>query len=232
MFPNIIQQRVERSIFEVIRKNIVGQGLLPDITNSTLFPTSGGIFTPQAQTNWNNAVDQIRQSLQYCVEIFGTSSSFAKRLKAVPRVVIVTKRIIPGDIGLPPGSSYSLDPNTQMYTKSEYPPESSNFHFDIHLLSGNQEQSRFLNMLLSVSLGTKKYIEFEDSPSERFFIKHYNYYDVSDNNDGIEENVYSYEVQDLYLFSGIGDTQISPIKQIETDIIMGYNDTTIKQVIT
>ena len=224
MFPNNIQQRVERSIFEVLRKLIVGQGYLPDITDTVNFPIDdNGRFTQLAQTNWDTALKTIKTNLGWAVEIFGCSSAFAKGLKASPRVVIISKRIIPGDIGLPPGSVYNYDQVAGDYIKSDYPPESSNMHFDIHLISSTQEQSRFLNALLSVGLAHKKYLQFEDNADERFFIKHYNYYDVSDTSDGLEENVYSYEVQDLYLFAELNESRVKPITEINTDIIIGYN---------
>jgi hypothetical protein len=226
MFPNNIQQRVERSLFEVIRKIVVGQGYIPDIADSTLFPIDGnGRFTKVAQTNWDNAIDNIVSTKGWAVEIFGASSAFSKGLKRSPRVVIVPKRIIPGEIGMPPGFFYENandSSNPLDYNKTPYPEESSNMHFDIHLVSSSQEQSRFLNTLLSVSLGQKKYITFEDDTTERFFIKHYNYYDISDTNDGIEENVYSYEVQDLYLFGNMVNIRIKPILEIDTQIIIGY----------
>ena len=226
MFANNIQQRVERSLFETIRKVLVAQSVLPDIANAVRYPIIGENLTVTAQTNWNTDMAATIASNGWACEVFGASSAFAKGLKRVPRIVIVPKRIIPGEIGLPPGNLYTPDNITTptTYSSSPYPPESSNFHYDIHLVSSSQAQSRFLNMVLTTVFSMKKYIPFFDVPTDRFFIKLYNFYDVSDTNDGIEENVYSYEVQDLYLFD-INNSFVSvkPILEIDTQLIIGYD---------
>jgi hypothetical protein len=220
MFQNT-QQRVERSIFEVLRKEVVRQGYLPNIEDSVRYPAVDGKFTTIAQENWEADINVIVANKGWALEIFGTSSAFAKGLKRTPRVVIVPKRIMPGDIGMVPGFDYENygDPNNPWdYNKFPLPDTSANMHFDIHLISSSQQQSRFLNMLISTMLGIRKYIPFEDNNKDYFFIKHYNYYDISDTNDGMEENVYSYEVQDLYLFPDADKVRIKPITEITTDI--------------
>lgn len=244
MFADNIQQRVERSIFENLRKTIVVQGYIPDITDTVRYPSVNGLFTIEAQKNWDIDLKTITVTKGWALEIFGVSSAFQKGLKRTPRVVIVPKRIMPGDVGFQPGFGYGDfgDPNNPGdFNKYPLPDTSANMHFDIHLISSSQEQSRFLNMLISTVLGIRKYLTFEDNANERFFIKHYNYYDVSDNNDGEEENVYSYEVQDLYLFPDSTPVRIKPIKQVTIEAIVGYetedtyiktDENTVTQVIT
>lgn len=224
MAINNIQQRVERSIFEAIRKNIVAEGYLPDIANNTLFPKSGGVLTSGGQAAWTAAINAIQESSKkWAVEIFGVGSSDAKGLKRVPRVVIAAKRIVPGEIGFAPGFSYI--PHTSIigsYNKALNPGESANMHFEITLTNESAAQSRFLNAMLQRSLGSRKYVTFEDNVNERFFIRQYNYFDLPDTKEGIEENVYSYEVQDLYIFDDSNAVVIKPILEITTQFIIGY----------
>lgn len=227
MALNNIQQRVERSIFEVLRKTLLLEGYIPDISNATRYPISGGSLTPTAQSNWDVDLKTIEATNGWAVEIFGSAASDSRGLKRVPRIVIVSKRIIPGEVGLGPGFTYNPDPlNPGSFLKTLNPFEAANMHFDIHLVSMTSSQSRFLNAILSKALSLKKYIPFVDNPNERFFIKHYNYYDLPDPKDGIEENVYSYEVQDLYQFDDSTVIQVKPITEITTEFIIGYTNIT------
>lgn len=222
MFVNNIQERVERSLFEIMRKLIVAQGYLPDITNAGRYPTSSGNFTNIAQFNWEADIDTIIASKGWVVEIFGTSSLLEKGLKRIPRVVIVPKRILDGEIGVPPGSWYLKTEDGLTYKKSLYIDDPANLQYDIHLISSSQKQSRFLNLLLSTVIGSKRYIQFYDNVNERFFIKSYNYYEISDSRDGEEENVYSFEVRDIYLFEDPTPVDIKPISEITAEVIPGY----------
>lgn len=223
MFANNIQQRVERTLFERLRSLVVDQGYLPDITNNVRYPEDlNGRKTPTAQGNWDTDIDTIISTKKWALEIFGTSTAGAKGLKRVPRLVIISKRVLDGDIGLPPGFDYAKneeDLDNVFFEKRLYPDTSTNMHFDIHLITGNQEQNRFLNVLLGTVLGQRKYITFFDNVDERFFLKYHNYYEVSDSNDSIEESVYQYEVKDLYLFEDGVSIPIVPIKEINIIIL-------------
>lgn len=221
MLANNLQQRVERTLFELLRQRIVVEGYLPDITNAIRYPTIVGQFTELAQSNWDNDIKDLVTAKNWVIEIFGTSSANSKSLKKAPRIVIVPKRIMPGDIGMGPGFSYLQLGTTDQFSKTPFPDESADMQFDIHLITCSQEQSRFCNALLAVVFGQKRYQQFFDNPNERFFMHHYNYYDVSDTNDGIEENVYSYEIKDLFLFDTSSIT-VTAIKEIKTELIIGY----------
>jgi len=173
----------------------------------------------------------IFQSKGFTCGVYGSSTAFSKGEKTTCRIVIIPKRILDGEVGLPPGRNTIPDPDHPgQFLSIINPLTSVNMHFDIHLVSNGQKQSRFLNAILQRAFGQMKYIPFYDKPGERLFIKYYNYYDVSDTNDSTEENVYSYEVQDLYLLDystttvdpGGGTLPISPILEIDTGFIMGY----------
>ena len=226
---NNIEQRIEISLFEKIRKNILAAGYINNIADSTRYPSVNGEFTETAQNNWDADLQTITNTMGFSIEIFGASNNSAKGLKKVPRIVIIPKRIMPGDIGLAPGATYTPNydsgNNLISYSKTDNPLEAANMHFDIHLISETIAQSRALNAILQISLGQKIYVNFYDDTTntQRFFIKQYNYYDVPDPKDAIEENVYSYEVQDLYLFDNSTTIAVSPIKQISTNIIIGYS---------
>lgn len=226
MALNNIQEVVERSIFAAIGNRLVAEGYLPDITNAGRYPVDGNNLTPIGQENWQTDITTIATSKGFAIELFGCSAGKAKGLKKIPRIVIVPKRIMPGDLGYPPQDFYNIISapgiTPVVYSKFQYPKESANMHYDIHLVSETQAQLRIMNAILQLVLGQKVYVYLYNDTTQNFFIKQYNYYDTPDPKDGIEENIYQYEVQDLYLVD-ISTVTISPILSIGLDFVIGYN---------
>jgi hypothetical protein len=225
-----IQEIVERSIFEKLRLETLALGYIPNINNLGRYPVSGGILTKVAQANWEEDVAAIKNLKGFAIEVFSNSSSFSKGLERVPRIGIITKRITDGDIGLPPGSTIYNDPdNPNQFIKIDNPTESVNMHFDIHLVTGNAVQNRILNQILQIAFGVKRFIPvYNTLTEEKIFIKQYGHYDSPDARDGQEENVYTYEVQDLYIFDESTMRPVVPITEITTDIILGYRSEDIE----
>lgn len=227
MALNNIQEVVERSLFAALSANLVAEGYCPDITNSTRYPLDNttNSLTPIGQANWEADIATIVTNMGFAIELFGTSAAKAKGLKKVPRIAIVPKRIMPGDLGYPPQDFFNIisapGVTPVVYSKFQYPKESANMHFDIHLVSQTQAQSRVMNALIQLTLGQKVYIYLYNDPTQNFFIKQYNFYDTPDAKDGLEENIYQYEVQDLYLVN-ISTVTISPILSIGLDFVIGY----------
>jgi hypothetical protein len=128
------------------------------------------------------------------------------------------RRILPGDIGTPIEGYFEPDPLDPKKTiKRTTPPESAILDIDIHLVSSTAKQDRVLHAILNQAIGSRGHIPFYDSPKELFFIKQYNYYDIPDTQEGIEEKVYSYEVRDLYLTEGTIQRNIPTIKEITVE---------------
>lgn len=189
------QKLVERSIFEAIRKKLVSEGYLPDIT---LFPN-----TEIGYGNFQSAVQAIRSVKGFATEIFGHGSSQSKELKRVPRIAIVTRRVFPGDIGGIVDSEYitnPLDPNNIMEVKPDN--QTADIQLDIHLVSNSAEQDRFLGAILAAVIGSRRYLPIYTDTTQKIFARQYNYYDLPDTMEGIIEKVYSYEIKDLWLFGG------------------------------
>lgn len=216
-----IEEIVERSIYDALRKNIVAAGYLPDIMNTTRYPIdpeNPENLNQVGIANWTADINTIKTNMGFCCDLLGTSAAKAKGDKKVPRIAIVAKRIMPGDLGYPPQEFY-VKRNTVpiTYTKSTYPKESANMHFDIHIVSETQQQLRFMNFIIQQTLGQKVYIYLYNDPTQNFFIKQYNYYETPDAKDGYEENIYQYEVQDLYLVN-LSTITIAPITEIDVNL--------------
>lgn len=206
-----VQKRIERSIFEAIRKVLVTEGYIPDITDISKYPVP---LDNTSQANWDADLKQIQAAKKFAIEAFGHGSSEAKGPKKVPRIAIISRRTLPGDIGSPLQGVIITDPNNaQKIVSLPLPISSSNFQIDVHLVSDTSAQDRVLNAVLSKAIGMLRWLQYEDFPEDRFFIRQYNYYDLPDAIEGIEEKVYSYEIPDV--FEHAGDyTAVSKIKEI------------------
>lgn len=215
-----IQEIVERSIYEAIRKLLVSEGYIADVRDNLAFPKNGEDLSEAGQVAWDASLKSIQQAKQFAVEIFNNSSSQTKGLKRVPRITIIPRRLMPGELGMEPGyttKQSEADPNA--FENFENPSETSHLWLDVILTSNSTKQERFLNAVLGKVIGAKKFIPRYDKPTEKFFIKQTNYYDIPDTQEGIEEKVYSFEVPDLIMFGEkIGNTSIINMITMETKI--------------
>lgn len=207
------QLRIERSIYEVIRLLLVGQGYLPDVTDTGTYPN-----TPTGQAAFQGALAAIRNAKDFATEVLGHGSSLKKGAKAVPRIAIIPRRLMPGDIGPNINLATGPDPNDPdnvLSFKQSF--DSGNLHIDISLVSGSAEQDRFLHAIIQQCIGQRNFLPVYDSDSdETFFMRQFNYYDVPDSPEGIEEKIYSYEIPDLYL-SEPTTQNVVPISQITVE---------------
>jgi hypothetical protein len=213
-----LQQRVERSIFEAIRLILVAEGYIPDIADTGTFGTEP--FSAANQVAWDAALATRVAAKGFAVEEY--NHSLEPGTRKVPRIAIIPRRSMPGDLGSPNQPFYQaspIDPKTLVGVK--LPLETTHFYFDIHLVSGSTAQGRVLNAVVGKALGNKKYIPYYDDPGSLLFIRQYNYYDIPDPIEGQEEKIYAYEVPDLY---DVPDefTAQSTIKEITLDGPISY----------
>lgn len=193
-----LEERLERSIFEELRKVLVSEGYLPNIEDNVRYPFVNGKPTALANANWDADLATIAATKGFAIELFNYSSSDAKGTKKVPRIVIESNRTMTSELGAP-SIAYTLeDPNNaSQLLKQPLPFRASTFYFDIHLVGNSARQIRILNSILSRALANVKYIPFYDT-QDLFFIQQTGYFEVPGQQEGIEEKVYSYEVPDLY----------------------------------
>jgi len=189
-----IQERLERSVYRAIQVKLVDNGYWPDETSDD-YPD-----TPTGDTAWTSAVEGIIADKGFAIEPYGHSSSQSKGEKKVPRIVIIPRRFNPGDLGNPSHPVVlTTDENPNVYYEAILPQQSVEFQFDIHIVSNKAAQDRILTAIIFAALGTKKFLPFYDDDTNRFFIEHYNYYDLPDTTVGIEEKVYSYAIKDVFI---------------------------------
>lgn len=212
---NTVQRDIERSIFESIRKALVSLGYTPDAETIT---------DPAV---YNAQLTSIKGTKGFAVEPYGHSGPQSKGVKKVPRIAMQTRRVIPGELGNPPGYERIKDPlDPDNYIFKTTAAETTHIQIDIHLVTESAEQDRLLNSVIAAAIGVKRYIKFYNQPEYVFFLEQYNYYDIPDTIEGILENVYSYEVKDLYLFEGdVIKDNAAKIKEITLETSLSKSDT-------
>lgn len=204
MFLDNIYEIVDRSIFEVIRKALVELGYLPDITK---FPdTDAGVLA------YNQAMEAIKVSKGYAIEVFGQGSSFKKYEKKVPRIVYTARRIQPGDLGGNPDLNYEL--NGGSYDAYARPPAANNLQFEISLVFKEARHERKLNSIISATLSYRRYIKHYDDETQEFFINNISYRDNPDTAFGISEKILTYEAVDLWDMSGVEVSKVSKLQEV------------------
>jgi len=197
-----IQERVERSLYEALRKVCVAEGYTPDITNTGLYGTSP--YTAVNEAAWEAALKTIETTKGFAIEVFNNSQT--KGTKLVPRIAIIPRRTLAGDIGSPQHSWITNNPSGEQGLVRRYLPlEASAYYYDIHLITKTAQQDRILHGILRKALGVKRFIEWYDDPGELLFVVQTSDFDLPDPTEGIKEQVYTYLLPDLFEFVEEGD---------------------------
>lgn len=195
-----IQELIERTVFERIRTELVDKGYLPDIA----------IYddTPVGVDQWESDLSDIVTSKGFAVELFSQGSNFSKGIKKIPRIVIKTGNFLEGDLGGDPRRFFEEGADGK-YLAKVTPPQTADFYLDVHLVSNDIAQERFLNALLALAVPKRKYLPWYSNVNETFFIRHLNYYELDDLDQGITEKVHAYQIPDCWdrgddtVFTGI-----------------------------
>jgi len=210
-----IEERLERSIYEAIRQELVDKLYSPDISLPAYPETAAG------QLQWETDLLAIRNGvLGFAIELFGTAGYQDRNTKKVPRIVINVQDFFPGALG-GDQSPYYVKGVTD-YTKEVRPPQSVNFYVNVHLVANTIKQLRILHSIVSLALPRRGYIKFYTEPQATFagniFIQNITSVEHPQTDEGILEKVYRFEIQDVYetLSTTIGT--VVPINEINVDI--------------
>lgn len=219
---NNIQERVERSIYDLIRRTLVNEGYLADIENYVVTEEGYGAYNRE-----NLAIAGVNK---FYIQVYGQSSTQARGEKTVPRIVVQCQGALPGDIGSP-FTSKQVD--GERYSVYKHPYSTSNFKIDIIISHNTASHFRVCSAILAESLGTRNYIPFYDDPTSSFFIEVQNTgYSIRDIIEGVTDSVLSYQVKDIFevedkLLAGNGPL----ITEIKTEIIDSKTNQKLTEII-
>lgn len=186
-----IQEIIERSLFETIRKEIVDKGYLPDISNPILYPDN-----QTGWDQWKSDISGIVSSLGFAIELFSVGSNEHKGVKKVPRIVLEAGNFLPGALGGDP-RRYFVDAGTT-YNAKITPPQTVDFYINFCIVGDTAQQVRIMNAILALSIPRRGYIPWYNDSTKTFFARFLNYYDRTDEDEGIIEHVYAYEIPDAW----------------------------------
>lgn len=173
------------------------------------------------------------------IGIYGVGNNQSRGIKQVPRITIDLTAYYPGDLGVEQFIIGDIDDNEQ-YALYEQPFETKDTMFDIHLVANNSQDMRTLHQIMYTALPARGYIkpfreatlaDYLNNPgllkTGNIFLQVGNYYDHNDNDHGLLEKVYTYTCVDGLLDQKLSEgNQVSPIKEIKTDIIPEHTEGT------
>ncbi len=201
-----IQELVERSLFERLRLECVDKGYTADIT---AFPE-----TPAGYAAYQAAIEAIRNSVGFAIEIFNNQDNQNTGQLKVPRITIVPQPFMEGSLGGDQTRRYVKD--GPAYNAEVLPPQTSDYYCNIHLTGTTAAQMRILNAILSLSVPTRGWIPWLPNTLEgNFFAKRIGYFQNAFAEKGATDLVYRYQIPDLFETDcEIVATGLSPLKQI------------------
>lgn len=182
-----IQELIERSIFEAIRKELVDKEYLPNIN---LYPN-----TEAGRLAYETEIKAIATIKGFAIEVYSESNNHSKGIKKTPRIVVKTGSFVPGSLGGDPSLVF-IDKGILGYEPTVTPPQTVDFYIDFHLISESVKQERILNALLAIAVPRRGYIPFYTDATRTFFVKYINFYNLDDQEQGIIGKNYAYEIQD------------------------------------
>lgn len=217
------QEVVERSFYFSLLNTLISEGY-------TVNPEDYLPQTPASEAQFKQDMQDIISSKGYFIHLFSAGNNQSKGEKTIPRIVINPKGWLPGDIGLP---REQLVKESDRYFVSEFPFESIDQFFDIHLVANTQEMIRKMAIFLQRSIPTRGYIKpyiYDTVPFDgNIFVEVVNFYDTPNLDKGIIEKVYQFQAKDTLLDSKDLSDTITPIKDIT--LLLGINDEDPKELI-
>lgn len=187
-----VQEIIERSLFEIIRLELIDKLYLPDVADDGIYPDTQ-VGWDQWETDIKAIVDGAKG---FAIELFSVGNNEAKGIKKVPRIIIESGNFLPGTLGGDPQRFFKDQGDD--YKALVTPPQTVDFYINFHLVSKDIVQARVLNAILALTVPRRGYIPWYNDGTKSFFARYLNYYDQGDESIGVTEHVYAYEIPDVW----------------------------------
>lgn len=200
-----LQQRITRSIEKVMYDQLLKKGYIPD----------RDVYAGN-ESGFRDKETEIKNTKGFCVSLFGHGVSHDRGVKFVPRISILGLGFVSGSIGNDPVPHYVLNPDELAFGKINGTPASSNYRFEVALVSNKTSQDTFLEGLRFDTLPPRSQVKFWDDATQSFLINYGFVRQAPDLGTGLIQKIYLYEAIDVFETSSHEPTgEIAPIKQIE-----------------
>lgn len=207
------QEIIERSFYMALMENTLRLGLTVD---PNLYEK-----TKESMALYQQAVEEVKKNKSKFIQIFGVGNSQSKGMKeSFPRIVVESEGFAPGGIGL--NRFHREKQGNKGYVVSETPFEAIDQYINVRLVSKNSEDQRLLNLIMNSSIPQRGYLKpyiYERAPFDgNIFVIASNFYDNSNDERGIIEKVYTWEIQDTLLQPPVEVGSETPINEINIGI--------------
>ena len=223
----LLETLVERSVYHLLRKEVVKRGYLPDIFQYDIQSADATIARSENE-RYKRDIVAIKNNKGFAIEVFNYSTNQAYGDKNVPRIVVQTDAFMPGAIGLDPTRNYVKQPDgTFSLTKST--ELVSDFYFSIYLVANSTKIIRELHDIMVTVMPRRGYINrYDDNelrPHSNLLIQYLSTSDISYLAEGIIEKVYKYLTPDVHeVDDRILDITVQEIKEIKVNTEEGDNN--------
>nr|DAJ85231.1 MAG TPA: hypothetical protein [Caudoviricetes sp.] len=135
MIQVVTLEEIDRTIYELIRKRLVDDGYLPEITNYT------------TEKDYIVAKKQIEVQKGFVIEVHGVGTPEARDERIVCEITIDRKQIEAGSLG---GETpqFIKDNVTGKFTKEKIPAICSDVHYEIRVFSNSIHKERIAFQIL------------------------------------------------------------------------------------
>ena len=129
MIQVLTLEEIDRTIYELIRKRLVDDGYLPDISNYS------------TEKEYIEAKKQIEVQKGFVIEVHGVGTPEARDERIICEITIDRKQIEAGTLG---GETprFIKDPNTGKFTKEKIPAICSDVRYEIRVFSNSIQKER------------------------------------------------------------------------------------------
>jgi len=207
-----VVERIERTLYRVLYQVAVDEGFWP---NEDLL-----INLPNGQQLLEQQIDQIIATKGFAVEVFGMGSSQAKGLKRVPRIVLISRRSMPGMVGSS-AVQHSATSDPELFLKTLGSTRSSDLQIEVNVVSNTAQQDRIINAITIKALGVMRHMLIYGSTDEWFCIEQYTYYDLPETIEGIMEKSYGYQIHDIFVDEQAPVGTVHKIDEIKVEVTVG-----------
>lgn len=157
----------------------------------------------------------IKNRKGFCIEVFGHGASHDRDSKLIPRMVINSFGFTGGSLGNDL-IEYFKENATGTFDKLQGPSRSSNFRFEIELISNKTYQDVVMESVRAMALPNLSYIPLvEGSEDESFLIQYTSPRSLPDVGGGLIQRTYGYEVLDVFeTLPTLISSEVARIKRI------------------
>lgn len=188
-------QYIDNAVFEVLRKALVENSYLPDITT----------YTDIADFEAQKEVLRQAQTDKQIIDICGVGTAYAHGKKTTCKIIIDRKREYDGYIGATGTNFYQkyIDTeNKNKFKKMLMPANSKNIEYEIRIVSNNIKKERIMKELIDNAIGSYSNLKCVDEDGnetdDTFVIKRTDLIKVA-TIDNITEWVFDYLVRDVFV---------------------------------